>query len=71
MAKNRTFKFTDGNEINESVEANSFKKAVKSVQSKFDPKKTPRIFVEWMSKRGVEMTKWQTIPLGRSKKLSR
>lgn len=71
MTKKRTFKFTDNKEINESVEANSFKKAVKSFQTKVDLKKKSLIFVEWLSKKGEEMTKWQTLPLGRKKKLGR
>ena len=37
MAKMRNFKFTDGKDFNEIVEALSFKKAVKSVQNKIDP----------------------------------
>ena len=46
----------------------SWKKAVKSFQNKV---KTPLIFIEWISKKGVEMTKWQKLPIGRKDKLGR
>jgi|TARA_B100000029_G_scaffold178287_1_gene175692 hypothetical protein len=68
MAKERVFKFTDGKEVNEEITANSWKKAVKSFQNKV---KNKLIYIEWVSKKGVEMTKWQTLPIGRSKKLGR
>ena len=68
MAKERVFKFTDGKEINEEITSNSWKKAVKSFQNKV---KTPLIFIEWISKKGQEMTKWQTLPIGRKDKLGR
>ena len=68
MAKERVFKFTDGKEINEEITSNSWKKAVKSFQNKV---KNKLIYIEWVSKKGVEMTKWQTLPIGRSKKLGR
>ena len=43
MAKMRNFKFTDGKDFNEIVEALSFKKAVKSVQNKIDLKKNQKL----------------------------
>ena len=68
MAKEKIYKFTDGKEINEEITAMSWKKAVKSFQNKV---KTPLIFIEWISKKGVEMTKWQKLPIGRKDKLGR
>jgi|TARA_B100001113_G_scaffold30355_2_gene21833 hypothetical protein len=68
MAKERVFKFTDGKEINEEITSNSWKKAVKSFQNKV---KSKLIYIEWISKKGVEMTKWQTLPIGREKKLGK
>ena len=35
MAKEREFKFTDGKELQETITAMSWKKAVKSFQNKF------------------------------------
>ena len=68
MAKMRSFKFTrEDNEI-QTIESSSFKKAVKSFQNQVKQK---MVYVEWVSKKGQEMTKWQLLPLGRSKKLGR
>tara|TARA_Y100001963_G_scaffold117053_1_gene162819 strand:- start:284 stop:490 length:207 start_codon:yes stop_codon:yes gene_type:complete len=68
MAKMRNFKFTkEDNEI-QTIESSSFKKAVKSFQNQVKQK---MVYVEWISKKGQEMTKWQLLPLGRSKKLGR
>ena len=66
MAKMRNFKFTkDDNEV-QTIESSSFKKAVKSFQNQVKQK---MVYVEWVSKKGQEMTKWQLLPLGRSKKI--
>ena len=68
MAKMRNFKFTkEDNEI-QTIESSSFKKAVKSFQNQVKQK---MVYVEWVSKKGQEMTKWQLLPLGRSKKIGR
>lgn len=68
MAKMRNFKFTkEDNEI-QTIESSSFKKAVKSFQNQVKQK---LVYIEWVSKKGQEMTKWQLLPLGRSKKLGR
>ena len=68
MAKMRNFKFTkDDNEV-QTIESSSFKKAVKSFQNQIKQK---MVYVEWVSKKGQEMTKWQLLPLGRSKKIGR
>ena len=68
MSKMRNFKFTkEDNEI-QTIESSSFKKAVKSFQNQVQQK---MVYIEWVSKKGQEMTKWQILPLGRSKKLGR
>tara|TARA_B100000427_G_scaffold238795_1_gene201683 strand:+ start:357 stop:563 length:207 start_codon:yes stop_codon:yes gene_type:complete len=68
MSKMRNFKFTkEDNEV-QTIESSSFKKAVKSFQNQVKQK---MVYVEWVSKKGQEMTKWQILPLGRSKKLGR
>tara|TARA_B100000900_G_C20257887_1_gene584735 strand:- start:8 stop:214 length:207 start_codon:yes stop_codon:yes gene_type:complete len=68
MAKMRNFKFTkEDNEV-QTIESSSFKKAVKSFQNQVKQK---LVYIEWVSKKGQEMTKWQILPLGRSKKLGR
>ena len=68
MAKMRNFKFTkEDNEI-QTIESSSFKKAVKSFQNQVKQK---MVYVEWVSKKGQEMTKWQLLPLGRSKKIGK
>ena len=68
MAKMRNFKFTkEDNEV-QTIESSSFKKAVKSFQNQVKQK---LVYVEWISKKGMEMTKWQKLPLGREKRLSK
>ncbi len=68
MAKMRNFKFTkEDNEV-QTIESSSFKKAVKSFQNQVKQK---LVYVEWISKKGLEMTKWQKLPLGREKRLSK
>ena len=68
MAKMRNFKFTkDDNEV-QTIESSSFKKAVKSFQNQVKQK---MVYVEWVSKKGQEMTKWQKLPVGRKDKLGR
>ena len=68
MAKMRNFKFTkEDNEI-QTIESSSFKKAVKSFQNQVKQK---MVYVEWVSKKGQEMTKWQKLPVGRKDKLGR
>ncbi len=68
MSKMRNFKFTkEDNEV-QTIESSSFKKAVKSFQNQVKQK---MVYIEWVSKKGQEMTKWQILPLGRSKKLGR
>ena len=68
VAKEKKFKFTDNKEINEEITSMSWKKAVKSFQNRF---KTPLIFIEWISKKGQEMTKWQKLPIGRKDKIGK
>ena len=51
-----------------TIESSSFKKAVKSFQNQVKQK---LVYVEWISKKGMEMTKWQKLPLGREKRLSK
>ena len=68
MAKMRNFKFTKDDKEVQTIESSSFKKAVKSFQNQVKQK---MVYVEWVSKKGQEMTKWQILPLGRSKKLGR
>ncbi len=68
MAKMRNFKFTKDDKEVQTIESSSFKKAVKSFQNQVKQK---MVYVEWISKKGQEMTKWQLLPLGRSKKLGR
>ena len=67
MAKMRTFTFYDGEET-KTVEALSFRKAVKSFQN---DTKSKQVRVEWEAKKGGIYEKQQTLPLGRSKKLGR
>jgi len=68
MSKMRNFKFTkEDNEV-QTIESSSFKKAVKSFQNQVKQK---MVYVEWVSKKGQEMTKWQLLPLGRSKKIGK
>ena len=68
MSKERKFKFTDNKDINEEITSMSWKKAVKYFQNKV---KTPLIFIEWISKKGVEMTKCEKLPIGIKDKLGR
>jgi|TARA_B100000902_G_scaffold398464_1_gene465324 hypothetical protein len=68
MGKMRIFKFLKDDKEIEEVESSSFKKAVKSFQNKV---KQSMVYVEWISKKGQEMTKWQKLPLGRKDKINR
>jgi|TARA_B100000959_G_scaffold283071_1_gene351070 hypothetical protein len=68
MAKERIFKFMKEDNTIEEVNSTSFKKAVKSFQNKVKQK---LVYIEWLSKKGIEMTKWQKLPLGREKKLGK
>ena len=66
------FIFTDrtapeGEQVKE-IEANGFKRAVKSYQSS---SKAKEVEIEWTTKKGEEFFKVQSLPLGRSKKLGR
>jgi|TARA_B100000073_G_scaffold341111_1_gene341944 hypothetical protein len=67
MAKKRTFTFYDGEET-KTVEALSFRRAVKSFQN---DTKSKMVRVEWEAKKGGIYEKQQALPLGRSKKLGR
>jgi|TARA_B100000989_G_scaffold238900_1_gene185776 hypothetical protein len=67
MPKKRTFTFNDGKET-KTVEAVSWKKAVKSYQS---GTKARQVTVEWEAKKGGVYQKLQLLPLGREKKLGR
>ena len=64
----REFKFIDDEKGEKIIEASSFKKAVKSFQNQVKQK---MVYVEWISKKGQEMTKWQILPLGREKRLGK
>ena len=68
MSKMRKFKFLQEDKTEKTIESSSFKKAVKSFQNQVKQK---MVYVEWVSKKGQEMTKWQLLPLGRSKKIDR
>ena len=68
MAKERIFKFMKEDNTIEEVNSTSFKKAVKSFQNKVKQK---LVYIEWLSKKGIEMTKWQKLPLGSEKKLGK
>ena len=68
MAKERIFKFMKEDNTIEEVNSTSFNKAVKSIQNKVKQK---LVYIEWLSKKGIEMTKWQKLPLGREKKLGK
>ena len=67
MAKMRTFEFTEGSDV-KTVEAMSYRKAVKSYQSS---SKATVVTVEWPASKGGYYTKQQTLPLGRKKKIAR
>ena len=54
MSKMREFKFIDDEKGEKIIEASSFKKAVKSFQNQVKQK---MVYVEWISKKGQEMTK--------------
>ena len=68
MSKMREFKFLKDDKEVESITTSSFKKAVKSFQNKVKQK---MVYVEWLSKKGQEMTKWQKLPLGRKDKIGK
>jgi len=61
MAKKRTFTFYDGEET-KTVEALSYRKAVKSFQN---DAKSEIVRVEWEAKKGGIYEKQQALPLGR------
>jgi len=61
----RTFKFTEGEET-KTVDAVSYKKAVKSYQSS---SKGNVVHVKWPGSKGGTFEKDQKLPLGRSKKM--
>jgi len=65
MPKMRTFTFTDGVET-KTVDAVSYKKAVKSYQANT---KAKDVKVEWEAKKGGVYEKLQQLPLGREKKM--
>ena len=67
MPKMRTFKFTEGEET-KTVDAVSYKKAVKSFQGSTKDKV---VRVEWEAKKGGEYEKMQNLPMGRSKKIGK
>ena len=67
MPKMRTFKFTENGET-KTVDAVSYKKAVKSFQS---GTKAKEVTVEWEAKKGGLYEKKIVLPLGRAKKLGR
>ena len=68
MGKMRIFKFLKDDKEIEEVESSSFKKAVKSFQNKV---KQSMVYIEWISKKGQEMTKWQKLPIGRKDKIGK
>ena len=63
----RTFTIYDGEEV-KTVEALSYKKAVKSYQTST---KSKVIKIEWEAKKGGTYEINQRLPLGRSKKIGR
>ena len=67
MSKMRQFVFTSGDEA-KTIEALSYKRAVKSFQSNT---KQSEVQVEWVSKRGDTVCCTQRLPWGRTKKLGR
>ena len=67
MPKMRTFTFNDGSET-KTVEALSYKKAVRSFQGST---KAKSVRVEWEAKKGGLYEKQQTLPYGRAKKIAR
>ena len=71
MPKLREFKLTGGEEP-KTVEAMSYKKAVKSYQGNHDIKKYGNLVeVEWTTKKGNVYLKTQQLPMGRKDKIGR
>lgn len=68
MAKMREFVFWNDQGQEEKTEQMSLTKAVKSIQSKFKDK---IIGVEYISKKGKQISEAIKLPWGRSKKLGR
>ena len=68
MTKMRTFTFYAEGEEPKTVEAVSWKKAVKSFQG---GTKAKQVRIEWEAKKGGTYEKQQRLPLGRSKKLGK
>lgn len=68
MAHMRTFTFYAEGEETKTVDAVSFKKAVKSYQG---GTKAKQVRVEWETKKGEVYEKQQKLPLGRSKKIGK
>ena len=68
MGKMRIFKFWNENGDEKEKEAISLKKAVRSVQGDYKDK---FISVEYISKKGKQISEMIDLPWGRSKKLSR
>ena len=68
MGKNREFYFWNEGGQEEKTEQMSLTKAVKSVQGNFKDKS---IAVEYVSKKGKQISEMIDLPWGRSKKLSR
>ena len=62
----RTFKFTDGKEINVTKEDMSYKKAVKSFQNSH---KISTVRIQYTNKKGTSIDRWIKLPIGRKKKL--
>ena len=57
----RKYYFTDGAEINETVEALGYKKAVKDFQGSH--KNLKEITITWTTKKGKEMIDVQPLPI--------
>ena len=71
MPRLREFKFTGGEEP-KTVEAMSYKKAVKSYQGNHAIKKYGNLVeVEWTTKKGNVYLKTQQLPMGRKDKIGR
>jgi hypothetical protein len=68
MGKMRIFKFWNEKGEEKETEQMSLTKAVKSVQGNFKDKS---IAVEYISKKGKQISEMIDLPWGRSKKLSR
>ena len=72
MALMREFKFTNENdepiEGVETVTETSFKKAVKSIQSKIKDK---WVIIEYVTKKGKDIKRFVKLPIGRKKRLLR